>query len=108
MYLIQLLYQIEIPNSVSEQSFEVSSLIINTDNYENAYQSALSHGNNQNCTFINHSSDTVNWKFLGIIELMEISQEGSLQQFDSTLVINPSEYKFDKWKNKINNFASKF
>lgn len=105
MYILKLLYKIDLAESSNEVSFEMATLISEKTVLEEALKDAWKYGVEKSCTFVNENTHTVNWKFMGIVDAININENEFLSEIDSNLFVNPSEYRLDKWSKQLEQFS---
>lgn len=101
MFILKLLYKIDLANASNETSFELTTLISEKTVLEEALKDAWKYGTEKSCTFVNENTHTVNWKFMGIVDAININKNEHLSEIDSNLFVNPSEYRIDKWSRQL-------
>ena len=104
MFILKLLYKIDLAKSSNETSFELTTLISEKTVLEEALKDAWKYGVEKSCTFVNENTHTVNWKFMGIVDAININEKVYISEIDSSLFVNPSEYRLDKWSRQLEQY----
>ncbi|HEY1046651.1 MAG TPA: DUF4288 domain-containing protein [Bacteroidia bacterium] len=99
-----MLYKIDLAECSNEVSFELATLISGKTVIEEALKDAWKYGVEKSCTFVNENTHTVNWKFMGIVDAININEHEFLSEIDSNLFVDPSEYRLEKWSRQLEQF----
>lgn len=68
-YLAKLMFNINIDNGNHATQFDEQIRVIESQNLENAFQKARVIGKQEEETFLNKEKESVNWKFIDVVDL---------------------------------------
>lgn len=71
-YLAKLMFNIDVENGKYDAQFDEQVRIIESTDFESAFQKARSIGKKEEASFLNKDNKMVNWKFIDVVELFPL------------------------------------
>ncbi len=71
-YLAKLMFNIDVENGKYDAQFDEQVRIIESTDFESAFQKARSIGKKEEASFLNKDNKLVNWKFIDVVELFPL------------------------------------
>ncbi len=73
-YIAKLIYNIHFENGSRTSQFDEQTIYFSARNIEEAYTKAKTHGKKQEDKFKNENEEQVEWKFIDVMDLVEIEK----------------------------------
>lgn len=73
-YIVKLIYNIQIGNGSHNSQFDEQTVFLNANNFEDAFYQARAQGKRMEDKFSNHADEQVEWKFVDVLDVFELSR----------------------------------
>lgn len=73
-YIVKLIYNIQIGNGSHNNQFDEQTVLLNANNLEAAFHQARAHGKKMEEKFSNDAEEQVEWKFVDVLDVFELSR----------------------------------
>lgn len=83
-YIAKLIYNINFENGSSSSQFDEQTIYVTAKNMEEAYQNAKAFAENREEKFKNANNELVEWKFVDVMDLVEIKERKNGESLYST------------------------
>jgi len=71
-YIAKLMFNIRMDNGNATSQFDEQVRLIESADYESAFQKARNIGKNEETSFVNSNNKTIKWKFIDVVELFPL------------------------------------
>lgn len=71
-YIAKLMFNIRMDNGDATSQFDEQVRLIESADYESAFQKARNIGKNEETSFLNKENKIINWKFIDVVELFPL------------------------------------
>ncbi|MBN8697867.1 MAG: DUF4288 domain-containing protein [Bacteroidetes bacterium] len=82
-YLAKLMFNIDVEQGEYDAQFDEQVRIIESTDFETAFQKARSIGKNEESSFLNKDNKLVSWKFIDVVELFPLKNAKDGEQLFS-------------------------